>query len=459
MTITLRRTLPLALAAALAAGGAQAQTAVTPRTLGMGGATVAAGRGYEALFLNPAGLGLAETPRWSAGVLQLSAGAELSGGALGDLPELADAGALSQARRDEILAGVPGGGMNAGVDVRIPLAAVQVNRVAVGVAWAGSYRQNLGRGLVDLVLNGYQTGRTDYSVGGTGGTRVSFVDVSAAYGRRLGPVSVGATAHYLAGGSLTRSRLFEPEFDLEAEDLSAEYREVYAEGGHGWSLDVGVAAQPAPGVTLSAAVANVAAGMTWSGALHTRHVVLRRADFEDGAVQDALSGLNESAEPVDPGAVPATVYETARGLYDEAYLPATLQAGASLALRGGRTVLAASYRDVLTSGRMGAGWERTAALGVEQRIPFATLRAGAATDLDGRAMLSGGLSLGPLELGIARTTGGAEGTEAGGWTASLGLSARSRATLPLSGSRFPQDDHRPRAPSPGRGADPHLHPH
>lgn len=429
MMTTIKRTLPLAAAAALAmhAGAADAQTAISPRTLGMGGAGLAAARGYEALFLNPANLALPGAPRWSVTVMQLTMGAELRGGEFADLPDLADADALPQARRGEILAGIPGAGMDAQVDVRVPLAAVQVNRVALGVAWAGSYRQNLGRDLVDLVLNGYETGRTNYSVGGTGGTRVSYLDVSAAYGRRVGPVNVGATAHYLAGGSLTRSRLFEPQFDLEAEDLSAEYREVYAEGGNGWALDVGVAAQPLPGVTVSAAVSNVAAGMSWSDALRTRHVVLRRADFEDGGLEDALSELDESAADVDAGAVPATVYETAAGLYDEAYLPATLQAGAAWASRGGRTVVAASYRDVLTSGRMGAGWERAAAFGVEQRVPLVTLRAGAATDLDGRAMLSGGLGLGPLQLGVARTTGGAEGTEAGGWTASLGLSAHAGA--------------------------------
>jgi hypothetical protein len=429
-TIKIHRILPLALAALAAhAGALGAQTAITPRTLGMGGANVAAARGYEALFLNPAGLGL-ETSRWSVTVMQLTAGAELRGGAFGDLPDLADADALSQARRDELLSGIPGAGMDAEVDVRVPLAAVQVRNVALGVAWAGSYRQNLGRDLVDLVLNGYETGRTDYSVGGTGGTRVSFLDVSAAYGRRVGPVSVGATAHYLAGGSITRSRLFEPEFDLEAEDLAAEYREVYAEGGSGWALDVGVAARPFRGVTVSAAVSNVAAGMSWSEELRTRHVVLGRADFEGEGLEDALSALDESAAAVDPGAVPATVYETARGLYDEAYLPATLQAGAAWTSRGGRTVVAASYRDVLTSGRMAAGWERAAAFGVEQRIPLVTLRAGAATDLDGRSMLSGGLGLGPLQLGVARTTGDVDGTESGGWTASLGLSARSGTARP-----------------------------
>jgi hypothetical protein len=411
----------LAAAAVLAAGTAQAQVAATPRALGMGGAYGAVARGQESLFQNPASLALDGTPRWSVAVGQVAAGAGVRGAGLGDVGDLLDYDALAQPRRDEILAGVPGSGVDADVDVRVPIAAVQVSRVAVGLSWAGSARQNVGRDLVDLVLNGYQSGRTDYSVGATGGTRLSYFDLSAAWARRAGPVSVGVAAHYLAGGTLARSRLFEPQFDLEAEDLSAEYREVYARGGHGWAVDVGVAAEPAPGVTVSAALSNVAAGMTWSDELRTRHVVLRRATFEGDGVENAFNSLEDSDEGVDPSAAPATVYETARGLYDQAYLPATLRAGVAWAAPGGRTRVAAGYQDALTAGRMGAGWDRTVSVGMEQRVPLVTLRAGAATDLDGAALLSGGLSLGPLHVGVARTSASAGRS---GWTASLGLATQ-----------------------------------
>jgi hypothetical protein len=422
MTIRLTtRALAFAVAAAALADAAQAQVAATPRALGMGGAYTAVARGQEALFQNPAALALSGTPRWSVAVAQLAAGAGVQGAGFADLWDLADYDALEQPRRDEILAGVPGSGADADVDVRIPLAAVQVKNVAVGLSWAGSARQNVGRDLVDLVLNGYQSGRTDYSVGNTGGKRLSYWDLSAAWARRAGPVSVGVAAHVLAGGTLAQSRLFEPEFDLEAEDLSAEYREVYARGGRGWAVDVGVAAEPAPGVTVSAAVQNIAAGMTWSDELRTRHVVLHRSSFEGGGIQTAFDSLEGSDAAVDPSAVPATVYETAQGLYDEAYLPATLRAGVAWERAGGRTRVAAGYQGALTAGRMGAGWDRTVSVGVEQRIPLATLRAGAATDLDGSRLLAGGLSLGPVHLGVAHTSASAGRS---GWTASLGLATQ-----------------------------------
>jgi Family of unknown function (DUF5723) len=422
-----RSALTLAAAAAavvLAAGAAGAQVAATPRSLGMGGAYAALARGQESLFHNPASLALEGTPRWSVAVGQLAAGAGVRGAGFGELRDLADYDALAQPRRDEILAGVPVSGVDADLDLRVPIAAVQVSRLAVGLSWAGSARQNVGRDLVDLVLNGYESGRTDYSVGATGGTRLSFFDLSAAWARRAGPVSVGVAAHYLAGGTLARSRLFEPEFDLEAEDISAEYREVYARGGRGWAVDAGVAAEPAPGVTVSAAVHNLAAGMTWSRELRTRHVVLTRATFDGGGVEAAFRSLEDSDQGVDPSAVPATVYETAQGLYDQAYLPATLHAGVAWAVRGGRTRLAAGYQDALTAGRMGGGWDRTLSVGVEQRVPLVTLRAGAATDLDGGALLSGGMSLGPVHLGVAHTSASAGRS---GWIASIGLAMQAPA--------------------------------
>ena len=46
----------------------------------------------------------------------------------------------------------------------VPLAAVQVGSFAFGVSHTRSYSQTIGRDVVDLVVNGYQAGRTDYAV-------------------------------------------------------------------------------------------------------------------------------------------------------------------------------------------------------------------------------------------------------------------------------------------------------
>lgn len=420
------------LAAGLVPAAVAAQTTLTPRALGMGGAYAASARGHEALFTNPANLGLAGNPYWSVGFPQISAGSTFTGLGFGDVRDLLNADDLSDDRAAEILDAVPAAGVETDVDVRIPLFVFQSRRFSAGVAYGAVVRQTVGRDLVDLLVNGYQSGRTDYSVGNTVGTRATYVDFAAGHGRKVGPVSVGVTAHYLLGRQLAATRLFEPRFDLEREDLEIEYREVMAGGGHGWSVDVGAAWEPTPDVTVSAAVTNAAGSLTWGEDLATRALLLRRGDFQDAEYNVLHGRLEESETEVDPDAAPVTVRETARGLYDDAFFPATLKAGVAWRNPSSRTQVAAQYTDALTAGRLGGAWERQLSLGVEQKVPVTTLRAGIATDLAGARMLTGGLTLGPVQLGLGRVNETLDGgIRRAGWVATFGLSMRTTGNMPV----------------------------
>jgi hypothetical protein len=415
--------------AALSAGQAAAQITLTPRALGMGGAYVADARGQEALFVNPANLGLSRTPYYSVAVPQLSLGVRMSGAGVGDVPSLINFDDMAQGEKDDLLAGIPASGLRAGLDVSIPLASVSVGRFAAGVAYRVSYRETVGRDIMDLLLNGYQAGRTDYAVGETGGSHASYYDVAAAYGRKVGPVSVGVTGHYVAGRALARHRLFEPTFNLEREDIAVELRDVNVRGGSGYSVDVGLAAEPSPRLTVSAAVANVFSSFKWSEELYTRHVTLGRDDFGgDGEV--IFNQLMESKERVDAGAAPQTVYETAGGLYEGAYLPATLRVGAAYLLPGEKTRVSGAFQGALDEGTLGGGWKRQLSAGAEHRVStLVQARGGVASDLGGGWMAAGGVSLGPINLGLARTTEPGEGARAGQWIATFGLSMRSNVSL------------------------------
>lgn len=429
----MKQALALTLAAALLPAAASAQVTLTPRALGTGGAYVGLARGHDALFQNPANLGLRGNPFWSIAVPQLGATGVFTGISAGELFEARETNDLPQARRDEILGGVPAAGITASSDLRVPVFAMQQGRFVLGVGYGAIVRQGLGRDIVDLVLNGYQDGRTDYSVGNTTGERATFLDFAAAYGHRIGPVSLGVTGHYLRGRTRARSRLFEPRFDLEQRDLELEYREVLAHGGQGWAVDVGAAAEPVRGLVVSAAVANLAGEMTWNDELHTRHLVLQRADFNVSDPRMLTTRLRMSEEKVDVAAASVTTQETARGLFDESFFPATLRAGAAYTTPGGRTSLTTAYQGALTTGRFDGGWRRQLGAGVEQKVlPILTLRAGAASNLDGGRMLTGGVSLGPLNLGLGHVSGsaGAGGPEQSGWVATFGLSARTTGTRP-----------------------------
>jgi len=417
-----------AAAAALAALSrpAPAQAPLTARSLGTAGSAVAGARGVDALFFNPANLALAGNPAWSVCIPQAAVRTGFVGTSLGDVPSLLRFNRWSQAEKDAFIAGVPAEGLNARVDVTVPVASVQVRGLALGVSVTRSYSQNVGRDVADLLVNGYQQGRTDYAVGNTSGRNASWVDVSGAYGRRLGPVSVGVAAHYVAGRALAQSRLFEPTFDLEAEDLSVELREVSAHGGHGWGIDVGVAAQPNPRLTVSAAVSNALSGMKWSTDLRTKSLVLTRGDFSRTGAIEARDRFDASEAALDPAAVPLSVYETAQGLYDGAWLPATLRVGAAY-LATPRTHLTAAFQGALDEGALSGGWRRQLSAGVEQGVGrVLSLRAGTGTDLGGAWMLSGGAGVGPLQLGVARTGEPAGSARSSGWTFALGFTARGR---------------------------------
>jgi putative radical SAM enzyme (TIGR03279 family) len=50
----------------------------------------------------------------------------------------------------------------------------------------------------------------------------TYWDFAVAYGRREGKTSLGVTAHYIAGGTLMRSRLLEPRIDVAAGEIDIE---------------------------------------------------------------------------------------------------------------------------------------------------------------------------------------------------------------------------------------------
>jgi hypothetical protein len=95
-------------------------------------------------------------------------------------------------------------------------------------------------------------------------------------------------------------------------------------------------------------------------------------------------------------------------MFDEAHFPTQARFGAAWRATAA-TRIGASYRTNLTDGWLAGGWDQSLAAGVEQRLWFLAVRAGIAGNLDGASLLSGGLSIGGLDLGLARVTDSAAG--------------------------------------------------
>ena len=426
------------LAAALcAASPALSQVSLSTRGLGMGNASLASARGQESLFLNPANLGLSGTPRWSVALPQLVAGGTVLGLGAGDLNDLRDYQDLPDDRAREILDGIPEG-TGVEYDAKLRLLTVQTGRLAFGVSYNSVGSHSLDRDIVDLALNGYQRGQV-YTADNTFGSRATYLDAAVGYGRRFGMVSVGAAAHYYHGRDLVASGVVDVDtVGLPSPDIFVTYSGVRADAGRGFGLDLGAAVQPVPNLTLSASVANLAKSMEWDEDLLARSITLNGNEIENSDFRELRTEYRESGEEYDAFVAGldaeqrAAVQSLAASLSDRTELPTTLRAGAAYSLPATGTELAASFTDELSDSRISGLWSRSLSAGVEQKLAFLRLRAGISTNLDKASLLSAGLSLGPLDLAVARLDNGPGlgGADREGWVASFGLSTRSPQLLP-----------------------------
>lgn len=424
--------------ALLSAVPAAAQVPGTPRALGMGGAYIGVARGVESLFQNPANLGLRNAPHWSAAFPTISLGLGARGVELEALGDLAQYDDLTPEEREALLADIPAGGTGTDLDLRAPVAALQMGRFAASVSYGMIGSHTVNRGIVDLVVNGFDRNKT-YTIEDTEGFRAAFWDIAAGYGNRIGPVAVGATAHVYFPRALVRSALVGVDTvttEFQGQEIPTDIRVTYAgvrsETGSGLGLDIGAAMQPMPGLTVSAALENVVNTMSWDDELGVRTVVLDRNDYQNGDPQQILDEYTGSeTEYVESAALDGTRALAARVRDDrDQGLPMTLRAGAAYQLGTGTTLSTAFHKELDEDSPFGGLWGQQLAFGVQQRLPIITLRAGLASDLEDGTLLSGGLSLGPIHLGVARVGMGSGDDERNGWIATFGLGGRSDTTQP-----------------------------
>jgi hypothetical protein len=431
----------LAAVAALAAAPALAQVPLTPRALGVGNSYVAAARGAEALWQNPANLALPGAAHWSFSIPTLSAGADVLGLKINDVFDLVDYQNQTDARKQEILANVPAGGTEVRADVRLPFVAAQFRHIALGFSFNTVATHTVDRDFVDLLLFGFQAqpGRYNITPQETQGFRASYWDFAAAYGRRLsvplpGPLTVGATAHLYLGTALLRSGIVRVDTVRNAvgipTDLNVTYAGVKDRGGSGVGLDLGAAYQPLPSLTFSASVSNVVNSFSFGGGRSLKQVTLNSADYRNGDLQDVLDRYDASEAEYVEASASANVRALAGDLGVDTDLPRTLRAGAAFEPRGG-TTLTAAYQGTLADSRVTGLWDRSLGVGVQQRLSILNARVGAATNLDSGTLLSGGLSIGPLHLGVAHITDGSPAAaDRSGWVATFGLGTRSQSRMP-----------------------------
>jgi hypothetical protein len=363
------------------------------------------------------------------------------GFSLKDLKDVKNYDQVSPARAAELLGQIPNG-TDVEAELRVPLASVSIGHTAVGVAYAFAGNHTIGHDIVDLFLNGYQNGRTNYAVGDTHGRRASYIDIAAGHGRSVGPLSLGVTGHYFIGRSLSSARLSDPTYCATAsstpvgtvcvpatntvpQDVNVTYENVRSTGGHGFGVDLGAAFQPIPALTLSAAVDNAFTSMSWDKSLRSRRIVLNRNDFENGDFAQISNRYDDTETDYNAATASTLQKSLAAGLFDGSDFSRVIRVGGAFAAPTGTTI-AAEYGNRTDDSRLQGFWKQSFSVGVQQKLPVVTLSVGAAKNDASGSLLSAGLVLGPLKVGIGRLNNGSvNGVDRKGWVASFGVGGQS----------------------------------
>lgn len=396
------------------------------RSLGLANSYSARARGYEAAAWNPANLALPDMPKWSLGVIGVSAyvnNNSLSYGQITDLygsfiDEATKEALLADIRRDD-----PDRMLDLSVDVGASALSASIWRFAVGFGVVGAGDARVSPDALELILYGNvgQDGSgKDFDLEGSEGEGWALSHISVSYAQPFTipavdgmTLSVGAGAKYGIAHALARVLdrgsvlTFEPlAGSIDVEVLNS----TDADLGRWWSLDLGVAVDWRK-LTAGIALQNAFGNIGWNADDFELQVVNATADFQSTSSADTTIAFVDMSPD-----------EQARvsDFLDRADVPTRLRLGGLYRFSPIFT-LSADYEQLL-DGTLRTRWNQVLSLGGEL-MPFKILplRAGLATDFSALAITGGlGIYAGPLHIdgaiGSWAVTGG------GGTVASLSIS-------------------------------------
>jgi hypothetical protein len=395
-----------ATAAALVPAMTSAQLAPVPAANGVAGAYVSQARGQEALWINPAGLAASGGPKVTLGLFNFGTSFSALGLDLQQVQGFAQGDNFDASARTSILSKIPTEGTQIRGQFLLPLASLQVGRLAFGIGAGAVYDYNVGRDFVDMALNGYTQNRVDYRIGNTNGRQATYIDAAVAFGQKIGPIALGVTGHYIMPRAIDNWRFYEPEFDIVNRTMRMQAYTVGTNAGSGFSVDVGGTVNLGL-VTVSAVLQNAAGNVTWNeDNVAYRGFVLTNQNVED-AGQVLTDAFSENATPLTATS-PLGAIQAAQGLYNQAFLPRTLRVGGHAKLPILGTRISAQYNNQLQAGFLGGFWAQSVSVGAAQKILFFTPSVGFAqsTDPAEGSLLTAGLGLGPLNLAVAQLKDG-----------------------------------------------------
>ncbi len=249
--------------------GAFSSVGFQARSLGMAGAYTAIARGEESVYFNPANLGLSGGPIFSLSFLSLGLGLGNNSFTLSDYNRY-NGSYLSDKKKRIILGKIPSSGLSLDSGTEFGLLNLSFRNYSFFIVGSGASDITLPRDPFELILYGNELNRS-YEIGDVDGEALAQVTTGISAAKRFhlkgfNEFSLGTSLKYLRGiyyAEVTRSggSILTTESSIEGEGEIV-YR--HAQGGNGFSLDLGAAGSLGQGWVVGLALFNPLGTLKWS---------------------------------------------------------------------------------------------------------------------------------------------------------------------------------------------------
>ena len=216
------------------------------RAVAMGGAFTVLASGPTAARFNPANLGLAG--RKNSGIEIVGVGASVTNNSftLSDYNKYTGT-YLTTSDKQYILSKVPNEGLKLSADVDVSTMSLALGRIAFSVEGVGAADVNLGKDVIDLILNG-NTYADTIDVTGSYSSAISYASAGASFGFPLltqgsRQLAVGITGKYLRGIGIEEVTDLQGGIATFATGFQGAGHAIArtATGGSGYAVDLGAA--------------------------------------------------------------------------------------------------------------------------------------------------------------------------------------------------------------------------
>jgi len=367
------------------------------RSIAMAGSYTAVARGYDAIGLNPANLGLSDRPGTEVQLFALGSTLNNNSFSMKDYNKY-NGEYLSESDKQYILSKIPAEGLEFRTNSAASALSFTFGPLAISTTVEAAGSGTLSRDIVDLAFFGNKIGET-VSVDDADAEGLAHVDVNLAYGRRIrsydwGDIAAGVNLKYIYGIASIDVSESHGSGTTNADGIDADGSVIVrsATGGSGFGLDVGVAASYREDWVFSAGLTNLVSSINWTNeAKETEYT------FE------AVSLTAETAD--DDSTIVSDEIERSIGSYATSLAP---QINLGAAHTVGKFLLASDLKLGLRD-RAGTSTTPEISLGAElQQFSFMPLRAGVSFGgIHGTSLgLGGGFRISSFYIDLAWASSG-----------------------------------------------------